>query len=158
MPILKATTLAEFHLAFRPEPLTEPEDIARFYRDELNELRDANWRKKMALRLKRAKGAMYFRGSIAGHEGVGKTTEMAVLLNEVREDFKVVRQPQRFQRHLFAGLNILQHARFIRFTLREPASSGRKQKARRAGSTGMTCSNAKARRLIGVMTCRPSNG
>jgi len=104
MPILKATTLAEFHLAFRPEPLTEPEDIAQFYRAELNDLRDPNWPKKMALRLQRAKGGMYFRGAIAGHEGVGKSTEIEVLLSKVTGDFKVVRvdalsdlNPQQFR-------------------------------------------------------------
>ncbi|MBL8237368.1 MAG: hypothetical protein JNM66_08115 [Bryobacterales bacterium] len=104
MAIQRATTLAEFHLAFRPEPLTEAEDIARFYRDELNELRDPNWRKKLAMRIRRAKGATHFKGAIAGHEGVGKTTELEVLLGELHEDFRVVRvdafsdlNPQQFR-------------------------------------------------------------
>ena len=104
MPIQKATSLAEFHLAFRPEPLTDPGDIAQFYRNDLNGLRDASWREKMAMRLRRAKGGMYFRGTVAGHEGVGKTTEMAVLLSDVQKDFKVVRvdafidlNPQQFR-------------------------------------------------------------
>ncbi len=104
MPIQKATTLAEFELAFRPDPLTEPDEIKLFYRDDLNGLRDARWREKMSLRLQFAKGGMYFRGAITGHEGVGKTTEMAVLLSDVQKDFKVVRvdafidlNPQQFR-------------------------------------------------------------
>jgi len=104
MPIKKAENLAEFHVAFRPEPLTEPDEIKAFYREELNGLRDPNWRKKLTIRLRRSKGGVYFRGAIAGHEGVGKSTEMEVLLRDVELDFRVVRvdalsdlNPQQFR-------------------------------------------------------------
>src|SRR5947199_2642808 len=80
-----ATTLDQLHLTLRPEPLVDPEEFQKFYRQEVNRVRGEDTVARLSLKLQQAYGALPFKGFLMGHAGVGKSTEVTRLLERVKE-------------------------------------------------------------------------
>lgn len=86
-----ATSLEEIALTLSPEPLTTPEEINAFYREEMNETRGGDRIKRLKLGLKNTLAKQdkqplakreYYKACLMGHPGVGKSTEINRLLND----------------------------------------------------------------------------
>jgi hypothetical protein len=86
-----ATTLEEVHKTLSPEPLMTPGEIAAFYRPELNEVRGGDQIGDMALSLEDSWGAGFYKGFLMGHPGVGKSTELTRLVEQVSTRFRALR-------------------------------------------------------------------
>ncbi len=88
-----ARTLDDVYLTLSPEPLTQPEEMRRWYRD-LNPVRGGGATRRMALGFERVRksGGLPYKAFLMGHSGSGKSTEITRLLQEVGDHF----QPLRF--------------------------------------------------------------
>ncbi|NJN21884.1 MAG: hypothetical protein HC812_12775 [Leptolyngbya sp. RL_3_1] len=92
MQITRATSLAEVYRTLRPYPLSTPEEIAAFYRDEINATRGGDKMKRLRLRLSRAaEDGLPFKACLMGHSGVGKSTELSRLQETIKDQFRVIR-------------------------------------------------------------------
>ncbi len=88
-----AQILDDIYLTLSPEPLMEPEEMERWYRD-LNPVRGGGATRRMALgfqRVQKSEGLPY-KAFLMGHSGAGKSTEITRLLQELDGHF----QPLRF--------------------------------------------------------------
>lgn len=92
MQTTPATTLDDIYRTLRPAPLQTPEELAAFYRPEINELRGGDKMKKIRLRLNRAANdGIPFKACVMGHRGVGKSTELSRLIHQVEQKFSTIR-------------------------------------------------------------------
>ncbi len=91
MPDGPATNLDDLYLTLRPEPLTKPEEFAKYYREQVNKVRGEDTVARLSLKLQQAYGALPFKAFLMGHPGVGKSTEVSRLLKTVEEQFVGVR-------------------------------------------------------------------
>lgn len=88
----KATTLDTVYKTLKPYPLKTAEELAAFYQDDLNAIRGGDKIKRLTLRLRRERGdGLFFKACLMGHSGVGKSTELSRLAQNVASEFEVVR-------------------------------------------------------------------
>jgi hypothetical protein len=87
-----ATSLEEIDYTLSPNPLVDPEDLKAFYRSQLNETRGGDQVGHFRVGLNQAyKKHTFFKASIMGHPGVGKSTELSRLIGEVQGQFRPLR-------------------------------------------------------------------
>jgi hypothetical protein len=86
-----ATALDQLYLTLRLHPLEDPEEFRKFYRSQVNKVRGPDTVARMSLKLQQAYKAVPFRAFLMGHGGVGKSTEITRLLENVREQHVGVR-------------------------------------------------------------------
>lgn len=85
MTLQPAKDLSQILRAFTPKPLSSPEEMAAFYRDEINQARSKiPIRKRLVLSLRQSLGGAYYKGLIMGSPGVGKTTELNKLIMDIQ--------------------------------------------------------------------------
>ncbi|NJM75332.1 MAG: hypothetical protein HC852_05515 [Acaryochloridaceae cyanobacterium RU_4_10] len=88
----RATSLEDVYKTLRLVPLQTPEEIAAFYKDELNETRGGDQMKRLRLGLNRAYGDVVpFKACLMGHPGVGKSTELSRLIADIEPEFRTIR-------------------------------------------------------------------
>jgi hypothetical protein len=86
-----ATSLADVYKTMSTEPLLTPPEIQAFYRDGINKVRGEDKVADMALGLDRSQGGLFYKAVLAGHPGVGKSTEMTRLVNQVDARYRSIR-------------------------------------------------------------------
>jgi hypothetical protein len=92
LQITPATSLDEVYKTLRPYPLSTVEELNAFYRDEINETRGGDKMQRLRLRLNRAANdGVLFKACMMGHSGVGKSTELSRLEEQIKDKFKVIR-------------------------------------------------------------------
>jgi hypothetical protein len=94
-PILQMTpaqTLEEVYRTLQPTPLVSSEELAAFYKGEVNDLRGGDKMQRMKQSLQRAyRDRLFFKAFFMGHQGVGKSTELSRLSENVRNEFSIIR-------------------------------------------------------------------
>ena len=75
-----ATDLGHLYRTLRPEPLIEPDELKKYYRSQVNQVRGEDTVVRLSLKLQQAYGTLPFKAFVMGHPGVGKSTEMSRLL------------------------------------------------------------------------------
>ncbi len=80
-----ATDLDQLYKTLRPEPLVNPQEFQRFYRPQINVVRGEDTVLTLADLLKQSYRALPYRAFLMGHAGVGKSTEITRLLDEVKD-------------------------------------------------------------------------
>jgi len=73
------------------EPLTGRAEFKAFYRGDVNDVRGEDKVKRISLGLKRAFQGARFKCLVAGHPGVGKSTELTKLAFGIEEKYEVIR-------------------------------------------------------------------
>lgn len=92
MQTTPATSLEAVYKTLRPEPLQTAEELAAFYRKEINDIRGGDKMKRIRLRLNRAANdGIPFKACVMGHRGVGKSTELSRLIQQVDNEFSPIR-------------------------------------------------------------------
>jgi hypothetical protein len=92
MQTTPATTLDDIYKTLRPQPLVTAEELAAFYRPEINQIRGGDKMKRIRLRLNRAANdGIPFKACVMGHRGVGKSTELSRLIHDVEREFSAIR-------------------------------------------------------------------
>ncbi len=86
-----ATELDKLYRTLRPEPLIGAEELRRYYRGEVNEVRGEDTVVRLSRKLQEAYRALPFKAFVMGHPGVGKSTEMSRLLERVGDRYAGVR-------------------------------------------------------------------
>jgi len=89
--IRRAMRLEDIYKTISPEPLRTKEDLDAYYRVEINELRGPDKIRLMKLGLERAFGSLPYKAFLMGHSGVGKSTEITRLINEVTDKYQAIR-------------------------------------------------------------------
>ncbi len=85
---IQAQSVEEIYLTTQNSPLTTEAEIAAFYRDEVNAVRGGDKVQRLRLGLIRAhQNRTYFKALFMGHQGVGKSTELSRLVNQITEKF-----------------------------------------------------------------------
>jgi hypothetical protein len=91
--IARAESLKDVYRTLLPEPLVKPEEILAFYRNQLNETRggdDIVGRLQLGL-TRASEGSTFFKACVMGHPGVGKSTELSRLVQNVEDKFRTIR-------------------------------------------------------------------
>lgn len=92
MQTTPAITLDDIYKTLRPQPLVTAEELAAFYRPEINQIRGGDKMQRIKLRLRRAANdGIPFKACIMGHRGVGKSTELSRLIHDVEREFSAIR-------------------------------------------------------------------
>src|SRR5713101_7943582 len=87
----RSTALEDLYKALSPEPLMTPEEVATFYRGEVNAVRGDDLVARFHLALTRAFGGLHYKAFLMGHPGVGKSTELTRLIHEVDDKYCAIR-------------------------------------------------------------------
>ncbi len=74
-----------------PESLVRQDEFKAFYCSEINAIRGYDVVARMALGLKRSHGATPYKALLMGHSGVGKSTEMTRLTNQIQDKYRAIR-------------------------------------------------------------------
>lgn len=85
------TSLNDLHLTLRPDPLINKEDLDKFYRGEVNNVRGEDTVARLSRKLQQAFGSVPFKTFVMGHPGVGKSTELSRLLFRVKDQQRGIR-------------------------------------------------------------------
>lgn len=92
MQITPATALEDVYRTLQPTPLETPEELQAFYQPAINETRGGDKMQRLHLRLGRAaRDGVPFKACVMGHRGVGKSTELSRLIQQVKESFNPIR-------------------------------------------------------------------
>ncbi len=91
LPPAPVTDLNDIEKVLSPKPLITNEELDRFYRDEVNEVRGEDETAKLARKYRLAFEAVPYKTFVTGHSGVGKSTEMTRLLRKLEDKFVGVR-------------------------------------------------------------------
>jgi hypothetical protein len=86
-----ATDLDHLYLTLWPEPLTKPDDLRKYYRPQVNQVRGGDTVARLSLKLQQGYRTLPFRAFVMGHRGVGKSTEISRLLDRVKDQHVGVR-------------------------------------------------------------------
>jgi hypothetical protein len=90
--ITQAQSLEEIYLTTQNSPLTTEAEIMAFYRDEVNTVRGGDKVQRLRLGLIRShQNRTFFKAIFMGHQGVGKSTELSRLVNQITQQFAVLR-------------------------------------------------------------------
>lgn len=87
----KATSLEEVYRTLDPKPLETKEEFKAFYKLDLNKVRGGDKVQRLKLGLGRAHGGAHYKALFTGHQGVGKSTELSRLTQEIHEQYQVIR-------------------------------------------------------------------
>ena len=74
-----------------PKPLLTNEELDRFYRREVNEVRGEDATLRLAAKFRQAFRAVPYKTFVLGHPGVGKSTEITRLLRELNSQYCGIR-------------------------------------------------------------------
>ena len=85
-----AQNLDEVFANLSPMPLTDKDEFNAFYRGEVNNVRGEDKMARIRLGLMRSFNANYFKALLAGHPGVGKSTELTKLLFLIEDKFETI--------------------------------------------------------------------
>jgi hypothetical protein len=85
-----AMSLDEVYQTLKPDPLTTKAELNAFYRSEMNEVR-GDMVQRMQLQLDRSHNIGYFKAFFMGHQGIGKSTELSRLTEQVQDKFNPIR-------------------------------------------------------------------
>jgi hypothetical protein len=91
LPPAPVTDLNYVEQVLSPEPLWTQDELDRFYRKEVNEVRGKDAIVRLATRYRQAFGAAPYKTFVMGHPGVGKSTEMTRLLCLLRGQYEGIR-------------------------------------------------------------------
>jgi hypothetical protein len=86
-----AQTLEDVHRTLPPQPLLTPAEMHAFYRGDINNLRGGDKVADLAMGLEDSRGATFYKACLAGHPGVGKSTELTRLVETVSGRFRAIR-------------------------------------------------------------------
>jgi hypothetical protein len=86
-----ATSLEDVYKTMSTGPLLTPREIQAFYRGGINKVRGGDKVGNLARGLERSWHASFFKAFLAGHPGVGKSTEMTRLVEMVNHRFRAIR-------------------------------------------------------------------
>jgi hypothetical protein len=86
-----ATSLEDVHKTLSTEPLMTLAEIQAFYRGGINEVRGGDKVGRIEMHLKRSWRTTFYKAFLAGHPGVGKSTEMTRLADRVSDRFRMIR-------------------------------------------------------------------
>ncbi len=92
--ITPAESLDAVYKTLSPEPLQTPEELAAFYRDQVNQVRGGDKMARLKLRLNRSYAdGIPFKACVMGHRGVGKSTELSRLIQhpDIAAQYRVIR-------------------------------------------------------------------
>jgi len=87
----KATLLSEVYKTVFPEPLMNSQELNAFYNPEIIAIRGGKVMSKMQTRLLRADKNKPFKAFLMGHPGVGKSSALTWLIQEIKDHFQAVR-------------------------------------------------------------------
>jgi hypothetical protein len=91
MMLEPATSIEDVYKTLSTEPLMTPPEIQAFYRGEINNVRGGDKVGKVAMHLERTWRKGFYKAFLAGHPGVGKSTEMTRLAERVNDRFRIIR-------------------------------------------------------------------
>ena len=86
-----AETLEEVYQTLSNEPLMKKEELEAFYRDQVNEVRGGDKMIRLQHGLERAYHGLPFKALLAGHPGVGKSTELTKLSVRMEDKYCPIR-------------------------------------------------------------------
>lgn len=87
---MRAEKLYDVYKTVSPEPLRTKDDLDALYVKEVNDLRGEDTIFRLARLLDRP-SANFHKYFLSGHPGVGKTTELSRLIENIRHEFQVIR-------------------------------------------------------------------
>lgn len=87
----KATVLTDVYKTVSPEPLMDSEQLDAFYLQEIIDIRGSTVMPRLKTRLLRAKKDMPFKAFLMGHAGVGKSSALTCLIQEIEGKFQTIR-------------------------------------------------------------------
>lgn len=91
MSLIKATRIEDVYRAFDPSPLDSADELQTFYVDELNRIRGSDRIQVLALGLRRQFQKGCYKAFVMGHSGVGISTELTRLQQQVSSQFRTLR-------------------------------------------------------------------
>lgn len=86
-----AQTLEDVYKTLSPMPLVDSKQLEAFYIADLNDVRGGDKIERIKLNLGRSYGGGFYHALLHGHQGVGKSTELARLIHETRDQFRAIR-------------------------------------------------------------------
>ena len=86
-----AENLDEVYSTLSTLPLIDPSEFKAFYRGEVNAVRGGDKVELIAEDLQHAHGGAYYKTLLMGHSGVGKSTEITRLGQEIAKEYRVIR-------------------------------------------------------------------
>ena len=87
-----ATSLEDVDNTLQPTPLETSEQLKAFYRPEINAVRGGDKMQRLQIVLNQAyKKKLFFKACVMGHRGVGKSTELSRLINQIANQFSTIR-------------------------------------------------------------------
>lgn len=91
MSLIKATRIEDIYKSFDAAPLMRRADLEHFYVRELNETRGSDKIQTLAKGLRRQHRARSYKAFVMGHAGVGISTELSRLQEQVADQFRTLR-------------------------------------------------------------------
>ena len=91
MQLEAASNLNDVYRTLSPEPLLSKDEFDAFYREDINRVRGGDKVEHIALGLNRAYGGAFYKAFMMGHPGVGKSTELTKLSNQMLSRFHTIR-------------------------------------------------------------------
>ena len=86
-----ASRLDDVYKTISPEPLLDEQQFRAFYRPDVNMVRGGDKVARLKLALGRSYGGAYYKAFLMGHSGVGKSTELTRLAQQVSSKFSAIR-------------------------------------------------------------------
>lgn len=87
-----AASLEDIYKTLQPLPLQTPEELLAFYTPEINGVRGGDKMERLQLGLNRAfNSSLFYKACVMGHPGVGKSTELSRLIDQIQGKFCAIR-------------------------------------------------------------------
>ena len=87
-----ATSLEDIDNTLQPTPLETAAQLDAFYRPEINKVRGGDKMQRLQIVLNQMyRKKLFFTACVMGHRGVGKSTELSRLINQVANQFSTIR-------------------------------------------------------------------
>jgi len=91
LPAAPVTDLKAVEKVLSLEPLRTNEELDRFYRGEVNEVRGEDATERLAMKYRQAFDGAPYKTFVMGHPGVGKSTEISRLLRQLAGQYRGIR-------------------------------------------------------------------